>query len=101
MHYQAPRHLFREGDVVYLPEPLFFCPPGRYRFEGVVGNIAMFSVGECRTGVDKAFLSSFIPVADNPEISDADEQRFVEGAGQLIEMFSRGGTLCGTPKDAA
>ena len=101
MRYQAPKYLFSEGDVVYLPEPLFFCPPGKYRFEGVSGNIAHFSVGECHTGVDIAFLSSFIPVVDSPEISQSDEERFVEGSSQLIEIFSRCGTVAGVPEDAA
>ena len=47
------------GEIVELPSPLFFCPIGKYRFEGFCSELAHFSVGPNRISIDPAFLPFF------------------------------------------
>ncbi len=46
----------RAGDVIELHKDVFFTPAGLYRFKGVNGSIAEFSLGEARIGIPKEAL---------------------------------------------
>ena len=88
-HILLPPLPFRPGTFVRLESALFFTPPGVYRFEGVSGPLAHFSVGSHRLTLHRDFLSLFIE-AEESEVGPLPkaESCYERGVQEIIARYA-------------